>query len=75
MSCTSNLDQESLLNLQRHGEHPPIYAWTDITYLLHQYDISWAYYAGKNLCGPEVPVKQCVASGATPAQEPAAVFH
>jgi phospholipase C len=22
----------------------PIYAWTDLTYLLHQHDISWGYY-------------------------------
>jgi phospholipase C len=22
----------------------PVYAWTDITYLLHQHDVSWAYY-------------------------------
>jgi phospholipase C len=23
---------------------PPLYAWTDITYLLHKYGISWRYY-------------------------------
>ena len=23
---------------------PPDYAWTDITYLLHKYDVSWRYY-------------------------------
>jgi phospholipase C len=25
----------------------PIYAWTDLTYLLHEHDISWAYYVVK----------------------------
>jgi phospholipase C len=23
---------------------PPIYAWTDLTYLLHKHDVSWRYY-------------------------------
>jgi phospholipase C len=74
MSCTSDLEQTDVLSRQRHGEHPPIYAWTDITYLLHETGISWAYYAGKNLCGPEVPSKQCLAEGATPAQNPLLSF-
>ncbi|MGN6131241.1 MAG: alkaline phosphatase family protein [Nocardioidaceae bacterium] len=30
------------------GKHPlrrrPIYAWTDLTYLLHQHGVSWGYY-------------------------------
>jgi phospholipase C len=26
---------------------PPDYAWTDLTYLLHRYEISWAYYVFK----------------------------
>jgi phospholipase C len=26
---------------------PPDYAWTDITWLLHKYSISWAYYVSK----------------------------
>ena len=26
---------------------PPIYAWTDLTYLLHQNHVSWAYYVMK----------------------------
>jgi phospholipase C len=25
-------------------ENSPIYAWTDITYLLHKFGVSWAYY-------------------------------
>jgi phospholipase C len=26
---------------------PPDYAWTDLTYLLHKHDVSWAYYVFK----------------------------
>jgi phospholipase C len=29
-----------------HGEKP-IYAWTDLTYLLHKYRVSWAYYVDR----------------------------
>ncbi len=74
MSCTSDLLQKGVVDLQRHGQHPPIYAWTDVTWLLHRAGVSWAYYAGKNLCGPEVPVKQCLTGGATPAQDPLPSF-
>src|SRR5436309_1993941 len=74
MSCKTDLLQKGVVDLQRHGEHPPLYAWTDITWLLHREGIGWAYYAGKNLCGPEVPVKMCAAQGATPAQNPLPSF-
>ncbi len=74
MSCSSDLLQQGMVDLQRHGAHPPIYAWTDITWLLHKMGISWGYYAGKNLCGPEVPVKMCATQGATPAQNPLPAF-
>lgn len=29
------------------GGPPPDYAWTDLTYLLHKDDVSWAYYVSK----------------------------
>ncbi len=28
----------------------PIWAWTDITYLLHEQGVSWAYYIGDDTC-------------------------
>ncbi len=28
---------------------PTIYAWTDLTYLLHKHDVSWAYYIFKGI--------------------------
>jgi phospholipase C len=32
------------LALPATSETPPTYAWTDITYLLHRYGVSWRYY-------------------------------
>jgi phospholipase C len=74
MTCTTDLRQQDITDLQRRGAHPPIYAWTDITYLMQKEGITWAYYAGHSLCGPEVPVKVCESSGATPAQNPLPAF-
>jgi phospholipase C len=49
MSCRSNLDLSRPDQQHRYGR-APIYAWTDITYLLHENDVSWAYYVGKGTC-------------------------
>jgi phospholipase C len=50
MSCSSDLAQSGVVDRQRHGAHPAIYAWTDITYLLTENDVSWAYYVGDDTC-------------------------
>ena len=53
--CTQHNDPASCTNaLQSPGLPPdfqksptktdPIYAWTDLTYLLHKYNVSWGYY-------------------------------
>ncbi len=53
--CTTQDDPQSCVNaLQSPGNPPdfgrvsnraaPDYAWTDLTYLLHQHQVSWAYY-------------------------------
>jgi phospholipase C len=51
--CTKHDDPSSCVNaLQNPGNppgfsgatKPPIYAWTDLTYLLHQAGVSWGYY-------------------------------
>ena len=56
MSCRSDLEVDDVIDLQRHGEHPPIYAWTPITYLLSEAGVSWAYYIGNDTCRtPEDP--------------------
>jgi phospholipase C len=39
-SCTSNINQPGLPTLAK----PQPYAWTDLTYLLHQHGVSWGYY-------------------------------
>ena len=39
MSCTNALDGPSGLNVSKND-----YAWTDLTYLLHKANVSWAYY-------------------------------
>ena len=49
MSCRSNLDLLGRHQQYRYG-HPPIYAWTDITYLLGKAGVSWNVYMGKGTC-------------------------
>jgi phospholipase C len=49
MSCVSNIDLSRPGEQHRYLERP-IYAWTDITYLLDQEDVSWAYYVGAGTC-------------------------
>jgi phospholipase C len=60
MSCRTSLGLYNIL----HGD-PYIYAWTDITYLLHAYGVSWRYYVEKGVqpdCADDqvqcAPVKQ-----------------
>jgi phospholipase C len=50
MTCRSDvsvLDEAALAKRQR-GR--PIYAWTDITWLLHRQRVSWAYYVDDETC-------------------------
>ena len=70
MSCHTDVDQIGTLRKQRNGRHPPTWAWTDITYLLHEADVSWAYYAGRRLCDDP----PCRKRGNTPAQNPLPAF-
>jgi phospholipase C len=50
MSCTSDLVQSGVLARQHSGAHPKIYGWTDITQLLYEQHVSWAYYPGGSIC-------------------------
>ena len=50
MSCVSDLELSDEARLQRSHEAVPIWAWTDITYLLHEAEVSWAYYVGDDTC-------------------------
>jgi phospholipase C len=49
MSCRSDLFLDDPGQLHRYGQ-APIYAWTDITYLLHREGVSWAYYVAPATC-------------------------
>jgi len=49
MSCESNIDLTEPGLMHRYGQ-PPIYAWTDVTYLLHEQGVSWGYYVGTGTC-------------------------
>lgn len=50
MSCRSNLALTTEFNTQRGHRDVPIWAWTDITYLLHENGVSWSYYVGDDTC-------------------------
>ena len=45
-SCVNALDAPGLPPDFKNGKNrpPPIYAWTDLTWLLHKNNVSWAYY-------------------------------
>jgi phospholipase C len=48
----------------RWDEHPTLFGWTDITWLLHRHDVSWAYHAGGVLCRrPEDTRRECADAG------------
>jgi len=49
MSCSSDLDDPGNGWRPDSGDPAP-YAWTDITYLLHEQGVSWAYYVGASTC-------------------------
>jgi phospholipase C len=49
MSCVSNVKLVSDKWIWTYGEEP-IYAWTDITWLLDRFDVSWGYYVGPATC-------------------------
>jgi phospholipase C len=49
MSCTSDLGRPGGDWRPSMGAPRP-YAWTDITYLLHEADVSWSYYVANGTC-------------------------
>ena len=50
MSCVSNLELVDQFHTMRSHEDVPIWAWTDITYLLWEQGIEWGYYVGDDTC-------------------------
>jgi phospholipase C len=74
-SCRSDLVQDGVVDQQRRGAHPPIYAWTDITYLLTNADVPWAYYVGDDTClNPDAFCQRQADNGTPPAQNPLPSF-
>jgi len=49
MSC-ENDSVQAAGGLKWHPRKPPPYAWTDITYLLHEAGVSWKYYNAPGTC-------------------------
>ena len=63
-TCSTDLGMVDLVHELRWYEHPLLWGWTDITWLLHHHDVSWAYYAGAVLCRrPEDTREECEARG------------
>jgi phospholipase C len=54
MSCRSDIDLTGHDHRWDYGE-PPIYAWTDITWLLDRARVSWATYVGNATCWQHPP--------------------
>ncbi len=50
MSCVSNVDMKKDYEMRWEYGEDPIYAWTDITYLLDGAGVSWNYYLGSATC-------------------------
>jgi phospholipase C len=50
MSCSSNLDLSEEIDVMHGHGNAPIWAWTDITYLLEEQGVSWAYFVGDDTC-------------------------
>ena len=50
MSCVSNLELVDEFQTMRSHEDLPIWAWTDITYLLWEQGVEWGYYVGDDTC-------------------------
>jgi phospholipase C len=50
MSCDSDLELKEESDLMRRHEDVPLWAWTDITYLLEERGVSWSYFVGDDTC-------------------------
>jgi phospholipase C len=67
-SCTNSLQNPNPLSYTRPSDPTPParYAWTDMTYLLHRYGVSWGYYVFQ---GTEPDCENDAAMTCTPAQQ------
>jgi phospholipase C len=56
MSCRSDVTVSGVGHRWHYGD-PPVYAWTDITWLLDERGVAWASYIGNQTCwkDPDIP--------------------
>jgi phospholipase C len=54
MSCRTDINLTEQERRWDYGE-PPVYAWTDVTYLLDTQNVSWRYYVGNDTCWEHPP--------------------
>ena len=65
MTCREDVHLRDVVD-PKHGWHRPVlWGWTDITYLLDRAGVSWAFYAGTNLCTS----RPCPPKADTPIQD------
>jgi phospholipase C len=75
MSCHSDLIHPGGAKAYDAASRAPRpYAWTDITWLLHKYGVSWGYYVGDDTC-VKAPCKQTGADVTIPFQNPLPGFR
>jgi phospholipase C len=83
MSCISNVDLKDYQQRWEYGERP-IYAWTDITWLLDRGGVSWGYYVADGTCvfppcgdlrGPSTPSTRNPLPGFTAVHETDQLDH
>lgn len=70
MSCESDLGLYDEWQIQKRGAQEPLYAWTDITWLLSRFGVSWAYYVAPGTCIEEPCAKDWRKTGTNPIQNP-----
>jgi len=67
-SCVSAIQHPNSVAGLSAGDTTPLYAWTDLTYLLHKNNVPWAYYVFK---GTEPDCEQATVAICTPGQQTA----
>jgi phospholipase C len=73
MSCETEIDFPEGLEGRPEWLWEPVFAWTDITWLLHRGDVSWAYYAGGVICTKQ-NMEKCFEKGTRRQQNVLAYF-
>ncbi len=74
-TCRGDVEMGDLFDDLKWWQHPKLFAWTDITWMLHEQGVSWGYYAGGVLCRkPEDTRDECEERGPARPQNPLTGF-